>query len=187
MAEFEFRLEAAPVLSASETHPRIRERSDLAIVSVATPLGGEAALESALRQGWGLPVPDHRTSALNGETRAIRTSPDQFLLVFPHPTPDAEPHVQAKLAGAGYTTDQSDAWVVFDVEDDGVHLALERLAPIDLSDTAFPINAAARTVMEHMGALVVRMDQVRFLIFSARSSALSFYHALERSFRYTRR
>lgn len=179
----EITLKAAPVLGGIDLaigENRILERDDLALVSVATPLGGEAQLEAALSKGWELSVPDPRVSSVSGETRAIRTAPDQMMLVFPHATPDANKTVQDKLGGTGYTTDQTDVWVVLEVSGPQTLAALERLSMLDLE--AFPEDASARTIMEHMGAMVVRLAPDRFLLFSASSSAASFLHAVETSF-----
>lgn len=180
----DFRLKAAPTLGGVDLtfgSNRVTERSELAIVSVATPLAGEAALSEALRSGWGLAMPDPTQSESNGQTRAIRTAPDQILLMFPWGTHDAEPMVQGKLNGAGHTTDQTDTWVVLEVSGPDTLAALERLCPLDIA--SFSVGASARTIMEHMGALIVRLDSDRFLLMSANSSAKSFLHAVEVSFR----
>ena len=161
---------------------RLRERPDLALVSVAVPLGGEDRLAEALRAGWSLAMPDPRLTTVAGEVRAIRTAPDQMMLLFPHEAPDAEAVVRARLDGAGYTTDQTDAWVALEVSGPEVLPALERLCPLDLDGRSFPEGSAARTVMEHMGATILRLGPERFLLLSARSSARSFLHAVETSF-----
>jgi len=187
VAEFAFTLEAAPLLGGVDLTVgsiRIRERDDLAIVSVATPQGGDAALASAIQSGWGLDAPSPTQSTVSGDVRAVSTSPDQMLLIFPHAGSDAERLVMSKLSGAGYTTDQTDNWVVLELSGSGVLDALERLSPVDLSPLAFPENASARTVMEHMGALVIRTSADTFLLMSASSSASSFLHAVELSAKY---
>ena len=184
----EFALEAAPMLGGvrlSFGDNNIVERDDLALVSIATPQGGDDALAAALQGGWGLDMPSPTLSATSGEVRAIRTTADQMMLVFPHATPDANAHVQGKLDGAGYTTDQTDAWVVLEVTGPNTIAALERLCPLDLHDSAFPVNAAGRTVMEHMGALILRTGDDRYLLMSVSSSAQSFLHAVETSFDWT--
>ena len=161
---------------------RIRERDDLAIVSIATPLGGEDALAKALKKHWSLDVPEPTRSTNSGNTRAIRSGQDQMLLVFPHDTPDAEPHVQGKLGGTGYTTDQTDSWVVLEISGPDTMAAMERLCPLDL--VSFEVDDAGRTVMEHMGAFIVKTGDDRFLLMSASSSAQSFLHAVETSYSY---
>ena len=180
-------LQAAPVLGGIDQSiggNRILERGDLALVSIATPLGGEDVLASKLQGGWALAMPSPTKSSVSRETRAVRTAPDQILLVFPHDTPDAERVVQEKLDGSGYTTDQTDSWVVLEVSGPDTLAALERICPIDLHLDEFPVDATARTVMEHMGAMILRQETDRFLLLSASSSAGSFLHAVKTSFEY---
>ncbi len=186
MAEIDFNLEAAPILDGADLTigaNRIVERDDLALVSVATPLGGEEALARALNKEWGLSLPEANIAAQSGDTRAMRTGTDQILLIFSHKTPDAETVVRQKLAGAGYTTDQTDVWVLLEINGPDTVSALERICPLDAAQ--FPSGGAARTVMEHMGAIIMRLDEDRFLLMSASSSAASFLHAIETSYRNT--
>ena len=163
---------------------RILERADLAIVSVAVPNGEEASLTRALKDSWALSLPDARQTSVSGDTRAIRTASDQLFLVFSHDTPDAEPFVQSRLNGAGYTTDQTDVWVALSVSGPDTLAALERICPLDLDLGVFPVDASARTIMEHMGAFILRLGETEFLLLSPSSSAASFLHAVELSFRY---
>ncbi|MEX0285731.1 MAG: sarcosine oxidase subunit gamma [Paracoccaceae bacterium] len=178
----EIRLTAAPILGAdlSIGENTIRERDNLAIVSVATPLGEEQALTDALKDGWGLTTPVATMSETAGEVRAIRTTPDQILMLFPHAAPDANAVVQSKLSGAGYTTDQTDVWIVLELSGPDTLPALERLCPLDVHGMSD--GASARTVMEHMGALILRLGPDRFWLLSASSSARSFLHAVETSY-----
>lgn len=185
MAEFAFTLAPAPALGGAMLdvgENRIVERADLALVSIATPLDGESGVAKALENGWGLRVPEATVSSTNGDICAVRTTPDQMLMLFPHGAPDANAVVQAKLGGAGYTTDQTDAWVILEISGPATLAALERLCPLDAA--GMPIDGAARTVMEHMGAMIIRRAPDRFLLLSASSSARSFLHAVESSYRY---
>jgi sarcosine oxidase subunit gamma len=178
-------LEAAPLLGGASLElsgNRIVERDDLAIVSIATPLGGEEALAEALRNGWSLDVPKPTRSSLSGKVRAVQTATDQMMLIFPHATPDAEAVVQERLGGTGYTTDQTDGWIVLEVAGPDTLSALERICPLDLP--SFEIGGTGRTVMEHLGAMAVRTGDDAFLLMSASSSAASFLHAVETSYRY---
>ncbi|MEM7317666.1 MAG: sarcosine oxidase subunit gamma [Pseudomonadota bacterium] len=183
----EITLTAAPTLGGIDIRigdNRITERDDLALVSVAVPLGGEDYLVAALHKGLSIEFPDARLSRVADKTRAIRTAPDQLLLMFPYAEPSPENGIDHRLASTGYTTDQSDAWVVLDLSGPDTLSALERLCPVDLDIGQFPLNAAARTLMEHMGTLIVRIEQNRFLLLSASSSAGSFLDAVETSYRY---
>ena len=179
----EITLTAAPVLGAdlSLGENRIVERADLALISVATPLGG--SVTEALSAAWNLPMPEPTRSTAAGDMRAVQTGADQMLLVFPFADQGAEAHVQNALSGAGYTTEQTGAWVVLEVSGPQTMAALARLCPLDLDASVFPEGAAARTVMEHMGAVIIRLGTDRFWLLSASSSAASFLHAVELSYR----
>lgn len=184
----EYQLTPLPVLGTKSIRfgkNSIQLRPDLAIVSVATPLDGEHALESALKANLSIDLPEATRTAQSGDYRTIRMTPDQILLVFPHATADAEPHVQGKLNGAGYTTDQTDTLAIIEVSGPDVLVAMERLCPLDLHPEAFPFGASGRTVMEHMGATIIRTADKTYQLVTASSSAGSFLHAVETSFRYT--
>lgn len=184
----EITLRAAPILGGidiAKAGCRLVERDDLALVSLAIPLGGRTAVQKALQAGFGLdlPGPVATTTGTDG-LRALQTAPDQLMLVFVHPTPDAERFVAEKTGGAGYTTDQTDAWVRLDLSGAAAVTALERLCPLDLHQTRFPPGSAARTAMEHIGTIIIRTAADRFLLLSASSSARSFLHAFETTLNY---
>lgn len=162
---------------------RILERDDLAIVSIAIPLRGKTALLKALKAGWGLAPAKATVSSVKKDHRLVQTTPDQFLVLFPHKAPDAEALVQAKLQGAGYTTDQTDAFIALEISGPDTLPALERICPLDLSTSAFPVGSSGRTVMEHMSAIIIRLDAMTFLLLSASSSAASFLETIETSYR----
>ncbi|MCG6901240.1 MAG: sarcosine oxidase subunit gamma [Rhodobacter sp.] len=181
-------LSPAPILGGyDKSLPDVRliERSGLALVSLAIPLGGEAAATQAIRAAFGLDLPAPGMSAAGKAHRLIRTGPDQALLMFDNNTANAQPAVRAALNGACYTTMQTDAWVVLAVSGPGTRRALERICPLDLHDSAFAVDAAGRTVMEHMSALILREGDDSFLLLSASSSARSFLHAVETSITHT--
>jgi len=160
------------------------EVTDTALISLAVPLGGEGAVEKALTKVFGLNIPDPKISSTSAGIRAVRTSPDQMLLLI-----DGKPNLSGEevadsLGGTAYTTRQTDSWVMCSLSGKGARVALERLCPIDLHDDAFPVDAAARTVMEHMSAIIIRTGSDDYLLMSASSSAKSFAHAITLSMRY---
>ena len=64
----EIKLEATAILGGADitiAGNRIIERDDLAMVSVATPLGGDAALKQALKAGHGLAMPSATCSTIS--------------------------------------------------------------------------------------------------------------------------
>ena len=163
---------------------RLWERTELALVSLSVPMGGDANAVKALKSAYGLDMPEPGMSAANEKHRVIRLAPDQAMLVFNDDAPLAEPAVQAALKGAFYTTNQTDAWTVLTIEGEPVRQALERLCPLDLHNERFVPGQAARTVMEHMSAVIVREGENQFMLMSASSSARSFLHAVETSMDY---
>ena len=164
---------------------RLRDCTELEMVSLAIPLDGLQAAEKAVKSAYTLDMPEPGQSSASKTHRLIRISPDQAMLVFEHAGADAAQKVNEALKGAVYTTLQTDAWVALSLSGATARAALERLCPLDLHDCAFPIDSAARTVMEHMGAMIVRDGTDSFTLMSASSSAGSFLHAIETSIAYT--
>ena len=162
---------------------RLRELTDLAIVSAALPLGAEDAAGAALKKAFGCAVPEPGKSALSkdGRERLLRLAPDQLFILFDHAAPDAEAAIAARLNGAVYTTDQTDGWVALEITGPGCRAALERICPIDLHPKAFAVGQFARTSMEHLGSIILRSDEDTFVLLSASLSAGSFLHAVETS------
>ncbi len=154
--------------------------ADLAIVSLALPLGQEDAARAKIKSAFGVELPEPGHSVLGkGGVRLVRMNPDQALVLFTHSTPDAETVVQAQIKGAAYSTDQTDAWVALALSGSGSIPALERICPLDLHPDVFKVDMAARTVMEHLGVLLIRISAENWLLLSASSSANSFLHAVE--------
>ncbi|MBY5986994.1 sarcosine oxidase subunit gamma [Roseovarius atlanticus] len=161
---------------------RLHAPADLAIVSIALPLGDEDAALKAIGSAFDADLPAPGLSVMGKDnTRLVRLGPDQAFAIFTRATPDAEPHVQTLLNGAAYTTDQTDVWTGLVLDGPLARTALERICPIDLHPDAFAEGAAARTVMEHLGVLILRTGPDAYLLLSASSSAGSFLHAVETS------
>lgn len=182
----EFTLTSAPPLAGYDQSfdgVKLGAPVDLAIVSIALPLGGEVAAEKAIKSAYGaaLPAPGKSVLSKDGLARLVRLSSDAAFVIFTHATPDAEPHVAEKLKGAAYTTDQTDVWSALEISGAKARTALERICPIDLHPDAFTDGDAARTSMEHLGTLIIRTGGDAFLLLSASSSAKSFLHAVETS------
>lgn len=180
----EYTLQAEPPLAGTEMEiadVRLWAPADLALVSLALPLGGE---EAAIRATYGTELPEiGRSVVADDGTRLIRLAPDLAFALFIHATPDAERVVADRLSGAVYTTDQTDVWVTLALSGPNTRRALERICPIDLHPDVFAVDHAARTVMEHLGVLILRTGDDDYLLLSASSSAKSFLHAVEVSLR----
>jgi len=161
----------------------LSEVTGLALVSVATPLGGDARLHEALSNAYGASYPAPGTSSLSadGTVRFLGLQRDQVFTLFPHDGDDAAESVAARLGDAAYFTDQSDGWAMLRLSGEQSHAALERICMLDLAPDRFVVGAVARTLMEHLGVILLREDTDTFLLMSARSSARSFLHAVETS------
>ncbi len=163
----------------------LEEVADLQIASVSCPLGQRARLEDSVRTSWftELPEPGRSTASADGRVKIFSMAPDQFF-VFPAAAPQAAgAFVAETLGSAGYVTDQSDNWVGLRISGELALPALERICPIDLDPAVFPTGAVARTLMEHLGAIIHREGPEQFLLLSASSSACSFLHAVATSLR----
>lgn len=182
----EFTLVSAPPLAGySKTFDTIRLHApkDLAIVNMAIPLDGDAQALKAVKSGYGvdMPHPGKSVETKKGAARLIRLAPDQAFAIFTLATPNAEEVVAKHVKQALYLTDQTDVWSGLEIEGTGALAALERICPIDLHPGGFAVGDAARTVMEHLGVLIIRTGDARYLLLSASSSAGSFLHMLETS------
>ncbi len=161
----------------------LRAPADLAIVNIALPLGTEDKAKKAVKTGYGveLPSPGKSVKTKKGDARLVRLSPDQAFAIFANATPDAEEVVAKHLKKSCYLTDQTDVWSGLEVSGPSALAALERVCPIDIDPSSFAIGDAARTVMEHLGVLIIRTEEESYLLLSASSSANSFLHMLETS------
>lgn len=161
----------------------IAEVTDRAIVSIATPDGGESALEKAIASAFETKIPPVGESLISSlpDWRLMGMQPGQLFLLFVPDGPEPVKEVAQALGDTACLTDQSDSWVTIAVSGAGSIAALERICPIDLHPSAFRRGAVARTVMEHIAAIIVCEEANKFLLMSPRSSARSFLHALETS------
>ncbi len=159
------------------------ELTELAIVSIAIPLDGEQAFKAALSKAYGIdaPAPGRSILSADGQTRFVWTARDQLFALFEDASPMAAADLGEKLGNVVYVTLQSDNWVALRLSGPDARGALERICPIDLDPQAFPEGAAARTAMEHMGAIILRDGADSFVLLSASSSAQSFLHAVKTS------
>ena len=181
----DFALISAPPLAGTDMtfgDTSLTAPADLAIVSIALPLGGEAAAEKAIKSAFGtdLPAPGKSVVTKDG-ARLVRLGRDQAFVIFTHADPDAERIVNGKLKGKAYTTDQTDVWTSLQLDGPRSRDGLERICPLDLHPMAFAIDDAQRTTMEHLGTLIIRTGDDTYLLLSASSSAGSFLHAIETS------
>lgn len=140
--------------------------------------GQEAAVAQALARHEGaLPEAGQAASIPGG--RVIWAGMGRWLLCGPA----AEDAVLcAALEPAAALTDQSDAWAALRLQGKNAASVLARLVPLDLDPSAFPPDAAARTLLGHISCvLVAEADGFKILV--TRSFAASAVHTLDRAMR----
>ena len=154
---------------------RIREVSDAAMASLAMLKGQGAAFKKAAASRLGeLPAPGHAAGHGGGAEHpsATRRGAEPYLVAGSHVAPPA-----ATFGASAAITDQSDAWVRFDVTGGDVVAMLERLSGADTR--RMQAGSATRTAIHHMHCVIVcRAGGTDFTILGPRSSAASLHHAL---------
>ncbi|MEC7211724.1 MAG: sarcosine oxidase subunit gamma [Pseudomonadota bacterium] len=150
---------------------RIAEQAAPVMASLAMLKGKSAGFAKAANAHLGaLPAPGKMQT--RNRTGTIWMGPDQYLVEGMEAVALA-----AAFGASAAITDQSDAWVRFDVTGDDVVAMLERLSNADSRRMAQ--GDATRTAIHHMHCVVIcRNGGTDFTILGPRSSAASLHHAL---------
>lgn len=141
------------------------------VTSVAPYAGQESAASEALTAliGAGIPAPN-RSTGRDG-ARVVWTGAGQAMVIGPV--------VDPSLAQHAALTDQSDAWVTFKLQGQGVEDVLARLTPLDLNPGVFKTGHAARSQLGHMNAVFLKVAADAFEIMIFRSMARTAVHEVE--------
>ncbi|WP_421780249.1 sarcosine oxidase subunit gamma [Kiloniella litopenaei] len=161
----------------------IHEVNDRAIVSIAVPKDGERELANVLTSSYQIELPKPGILSVTSRDNAVlfNTAQDQYFLVFDYAGNTATSVVRNLLGDTAYLTDQSDSYVIVRISGINSRRLLERICPLDIHPSVFPVGSVARTVMEHLGTIIIHDVEDSFLLLSARSSAYSFLEAIETS------
>jgi sarcosine oxidase subunit gamma len=155
----------------------IRERTDVALASVAARKGRQADLGKAA-QTAGVPLPGPATHQQGTPYSAFWTAPEMWFVEAPfashEPIADL---LKTALGDAASITEQTDAWVAFDLAAPDLAAVLERLCNVDFPTV--PTGYATRTVTEHLGTYLIKHGPGAARIYGPRSSAESLLHAIE--------
>lgn len=157
----------------------IRELLDVKLLSVAASSDQKSSASDALNQHCGVNWPEVGQSTSNGKTRCLGLQTDQ-VFVMNIDANSIHDQLAEDLAPNFPVTDQSDSWAAVEVSGNRSVDALERICPIDLHESVFVEGAVARSTMEHLSVIIIRLDAA-YLLLSPRSSADSFLHALTQS------
>jgi sarcosine oxidase subunit gamma len=126
----------------------------------------------------GLPLPGPVRHQDGAPYAAFWVSPEMWFVEAPYATHELIADLLAAALGTiASVTEQTDAWVVFDLQAPDLAPLLERLCNIDFR--AVPAGHATRTVMEHLGCYLIKHGPGSARLYGPRSSAKSLFHALE--------
>ena len=158
-------------------HITVAENDGLALVSVAARLGREAECHKVLKKLLGA-VPGPGRAQLHDPEAGFWMGPDQWMVGAPREThEDLADTVKALLGDAASVTEQSGAWVTFDLTGTAMENMVERLCAVPIRKMT--AGDTHRTVIHQLGCFVIRRessDHVRIL--GPRASAATLHHAL---------
>lgn len=156
---------------------RIAERFDVALASLAVRRGQDAAFAAAAKT-LGVPLPAASRYAAGTPFSAFWTTPEMWFVEADFAThEDIVATLKPAFGETASITEQTDAWVRFDVTGEGLVALFERLSNLDLATLAD--GYATRTVIEHLGVYLIRHSAVSVALYGPRSSAQGLLHALE--------
>ena len=125
----------------------------------------------------GIPLPDPAHAVKGNPFSAFWVTPGMWFVEAPFDShEDIAARLKTALGDAASITEQTDAWVRFDLTGAGLVRVLERLSNFDLAQA--PSGAATRTVMEHLGCYLIKRSDALVTVYGPRSSAQSLHHAL---------
>ena len=153
----------------------ITERTDTALASLAIRYG-RAADVTAAAAAAGIPLPKpgrHEIQTL----AAFWLAPEMWMIEAPFAThEDIRAHLLTLFHDAASITEQTDAWVCFDLTAPNLPALMERLCNVDLRAAAD--GHATRTVIDHLGCYLIKHAAQTITLYGPRSSAETLHHAL---------
>ncbi|MFZ1470503.1 MAG: sarcosine oxidase subunit gamma [Paracoccaceae bacterium] len=155
---------------------RITERFDVALASLAIRRGRDQDVVKAA-QAAKLPLPGAGLAAGGTPYSTFWMTSEMWMVEAAY---DGHQDIVALLkpafGDAASITEQTDAWVRFDVATPDLAPLIERLCNLDFPKA--PVGFASRTVIEHTGCYLIRRAAGEVTLYAPRSSASSLLHAL---------
>ena len=143
------------------------------VTSIMPYKGQDEVVSNLLLKAHGVKFPEPNRAIMSGLVRALWFSRRQVFLIGVTPDPGLTKHAAL--------VDQSDAWVVIELEGPRVLEVLCRLVPIDLRTSQFRQNHTARTQLIHMMVSITRVEKNCFHIMGFRSTAMSLVQHVSRA------
>lgn len=187
MAEFTLERQAALGGLRQEVGATMLTEVDGArLTTLSLPRDREGETLQAMKDRLGCAMPEVGSTAASPATGAqiLRSGADRLMILCLPERGGAASEAAALPAEIGYQVDQSDFWVVLELDGPLAVASLERTCRLDLHREVFAPGMMARTPMEGVSTILVRLDTDRFLLMAPRSFARSLAHTLSTSLRY---
>ncbi len=156
---------------------QIAERFDVALASLASRRDREKDV-AKLARSVKLPLAGPSTSEAGKPFSSFWLSSEQWMIEAEFAAHEnIESELKSLFGDAASITEQTDAWVRFDVSALDLPLLFERLCNVDLVKASD--GFASRTMIEHMGCYLIRRSATAVTIYGPRSSAQSLLHVIE--------
>ena len=161
----------------------LTEETGLAIIAVTIRNDASRGFKTAFKKLFGEACPDAKTCLNAGKTMIVPSAIDQFFIIEKADPRALEERLIKAFDKHATMTDQTDGWGVLTLAGPKTITTMERVSQVDMDLSVFPVGAVARTVLEHVGGIVVRQkakrgEEHRFMLLSQRSSAASFLHSI---------
>ena len=156
----------------------LTENSAQAHASVAARLGKEDACQKHLTDLMSGAIPAPAKIVTHDVMSAFWIGPNQWMVSAPFEShEDLAQQLKARFQDSASITEQTDAWVCFEMRGSGINAVMQLCANFDIE--RMQTGDAQRTVIHYMGVYVLRRDPADWLrILGPRSSAESLHHAL---------
>lgn len=175
-----------PITALGGTAPQVdtvagvtlTENPGLALASVSARQGQEDACRAHLADLLESDAPAIGKCVLHDPEASFWMGPDQWMVGAPFDShEDLAVQLKTRFGNTASITEQSDAWVTFDLRGDGIEAVMELCCNINIR--AMQTGDAQRTSIHHLGCFVLRRDPASLLrILGPRASAGSLHHAL---------
>ena len=155
-------------------------RETLTLASFAAFKGKKDQVKGAIRERYGVDLPDTPQRVEGKDIAFIWAGPDQWIAIAEREqNRDIEVELKPLLDGLSSVVDQSDARAVVQISGPRARDVLAKGMPIDLHPRAFKANNVAITHASHIGIIFWQIDDApTYQIAMFRSFADSFVHWL---------
>ena len=156
---------------------RLVERADVALASLACRAGCDEAFARAASAA-GVPLPDTARWREASPYAAFWVAPQMWFVEAPFDSREhIADHLKHTFGKSASITEQTDAWVRFDLTHPAPARLIERLCNVDLPTR--PDGFATRTVIDHLGCYLIWRSATEGTLYGPRSSARSLLHTVE--------